>query len=208
MDRAVRWLVSNRRTPLDVPGEIARLGSGVAALLPQLPELFRGRELEALREHMASLEDRGLPADVAGWATRLFYAFGLLDVVEVARATGRDLDEVASVYFLLSEQFRVDELLSKVSQLPREDRWQTLARMALRYDLYAALAALTTQVLTTSDAGLSAEAKVREWEAANASGIGRARKATADFDESRADLASLSVLLRQIRTLVRSSSAP
>ena len=62
-------------------------------------------------------------------------------VVEVARATGRDVTEVAGVYFVLSERFRVDDLLSKISALPREDRWQTLARMALRYDLYAALAA-------------------------------------------------------------------
>jgi glutamate dehydrogenase len=45
--------------------------------------------------------------------------------------------------FVLSAQFRVDYLLSKISALPREDRWQTLARMALRYDLYAALAELT-----------------------------------------------------------------
>ena len=54
---------------------------------------------------------------------------------------------MAAVYFVLSDRFRVDELLSKISLLPREDRWQTLARMALRYDLYAALAALTAEVL-------------------------------------------------------------
>ena len=68
------------------------------------------------------------------------YGFGLLDIVEVARATERDVFEVAGVYFALSDRFRVDELLSKISALPREDRWETLARMALRYDLYAALA--------------------------------------------------------------------
>ena len=61
--------------------------------------------------------------------------------------TGRDVNEVATVYYVLSERFRVDDLLSKISDLPREDRWQTLARMALRYDLYAALAALTAEVL-------------------------------------------------------------
>ena len=207
VDRAVRWLVSNRRTPIDVPAEIARLRPGVAALLPRLPELFRGRELASLQQHAETLEGHGLPADVAGWATRLRYGFGLLDVVEVARTTGRDLDEVAAVYFLLSERFRVDDLLSKISALPREDRWQTLARMALRYDLYAALAALTAEVLAAAGPELSAEEQVHEWESANASGIGRTRKAIGEFDESRADLATLSVLLRQIRTLVRASAA-
>src|SRR5262249_56120672 len=62
----------------------------------------------------------------------------------------RDIDDVAGVYFVLSDRFRIDELLSRVSALPREDRWQSLARMALRYDLYAALAALTGNVLASS----------------------------------------------------------
>ena len=49
---------------------------------------------------------------------------------------------------------------------------------------------------------------MRQWEPANASAIARARNAIGEFDESPADLAALSVLLRQIRTLVRTSAAP
>ncbi|HET6211623.1 MAG TPA: NAD-glutamate dehydrogenase domain-containing protein, partial [Micromonosporaceae bacterium] len=207
LDRAVRWLLQNRRSPLDVPTEIERLRPGVARLLPELSTLFRGRERDSLREHIAELAGRGIPDDLADWATRVMYGFGLLDIVEVAQATGRDLAEVAGVYFVLSEQFRVDDLLSKISLLPREDRWQTLARMALRYDLYAALAALTAEVLGATSADGEPEDRVGEWEQANASSISRARNAIGDFDDSRADLAALSVLLRQIRTLVRTSAA-
>ena len=206
IDRAVRWLVSNRRSPINVTAEIDRLSLGVAALLPKLGELFHGRERQALLEHAESLTQMGVPADVADRATRVMYSFGLLDIVEVARTTQRDLAEVAGVYYVLSERFRVDELLSKVSALPRDDRWQTLARMALRYDLYAALAALTAEVLTSTDPGRSVEEKVQDWEQANGSNVARTRKAIHDFDESHADLASLSVVLRQIRTLVRASA--
>jgi glutamate dehydrogenase len=207
MDRAVRWLVTNRRSPIDVPGEIARFRDGVSRLLPRLDELFVGSERRALRAHVAQMIDAGLPADVAEAATRLMYSFGLLDVVETARVTGRDVDEVASVYFVLSERFRVDALLSKISLLPREDRWQTLARMALRYDLYAALAALTVEVLGSTSPSTPPEDRVNQWEQSNTTSVGRARKAMGEFDESRADLAALSVLLRQIRTLVRTSAA-
>jgi glutamate dehydrogenase len=135
------------------------------------------------------------------------YSFGLLDIVETGARTGRDVGEVAEVYFVLSERFRVDDLLSKISELPRNDRWQTLARMALRYDLYAALAALTAEVLTATSAELPAEDRVHEWEQVNASSILRTRNAIGEFGESGADLAALSVLLRQIRTLVRTSAA-
>ncbi|MEJ3747144.1 NAD-glutamate dehydrogenase domain-containing protein [Actinomycetes bacterium KLBMP 9797] len=207
LDRAVRWLVTSRRSPLDVPGEIARLRPGVAELLARVETLFHGTEQETVRAHVAALVSRGLPDDIAVRTTRLVYGFGLLDVVETATAIGRNVGEVASVYFVLSDEFRVDDLLSKISLLPRNDRWQTLARMALRYDLYAALAALTAEVLTGTPSDASPIRRVRMWEEANAATISRTRNAIGEFADSRADLAALSVLLRQIRTLVRASAA-
>ncbi|MCM0674056.1 NAD-glutamate dehydrogenase [Micromonospora phytophila] len=207
LDRAVRWLVTNRRSPIDVPAEIARLRNGVAQLLPDLEERFYGSEREALAAHIDSMTEKGLPRDLAAQATRLMYSFGLLDVVETSARSGRNVAEVAPVYFVLSDLFRVDSLLSKISLLPREDRWQTLARMALRYDLYAALAALTAEVLDSTPDSLPPHERVQEWEQSNATSIHRARRAMGEFDESRADLAALSVLLRQIRTLVRTSAA-
>ncbi|NGM13674.1 NAD-glutamate dehydrogenase [Verrucosispora sioxanthis] len=207
LDRAVRWLVTNRRSPIDVPAEIARLRDGIARLLPRMETLFYGSERESIAAHIDSMTERGVPRELAERSTRLMYSFGLLDVVETATGTGRDVGEVASVYFVLSDRFRVDSLLSKISLLPREDRWQTLARMALRYDLYAALAALTAEVLDSTPGDLSPQERVQQWEQSNATSIHRAERAMGEFDESRADLAALSVLLRQIRTLVRTSAA-
>jgi glutamate dehydrogenase len=202
LDRGVRWLMTNRRSPIDVPGEIARLKPGVSRLLGELESHVRGAELQALRAHAAELAEAGVPEQLAVRSTRILYGFGLLDVVSVAAATGRDVAEVGGVYFVLSERFRVDDLLSKISDLPREDRWQTLARMALRYDLYAALAALTADVLQATPADLPAEERAYQWEQANATSIVRVHTAIGEFAQSKADLAALSVLLRRIRTLV------
>jgi glutamate dehydrogenase len=206
LDRGVRWLLSNRRAPIDVTGEIERLRPGVTTLLPALPTLFQGREREALVQRTAELVAGGLTEDVAAWATRVMYGFGLLDIVEVAQEKGQDVHQVASVYFVLSDRFRVDELLSRISALPREDRWQTLARMALRYDLYAALAELTGEVLGSATNDGTPEDLVQRWEQSNRASIARAVNALGEFNDSTADLAPLSVLLRQIRTLVRSSA--
>ncbi|MFF5229308.1 NAD-glutamate dehydrogenase [Dactylosporangium sp. NPDC000521] len=206
LDRAVRWLVSNRRLPIDVPGEIARLRPGISRLLPQLETLLRGQEREALHTNAAALRGLGLPAEIADMTARITYGFGLLDIVEVASQTSQDVNEVATVYYVLSERFRVDDLLSKISNLPSEDRWQTLARVALRYDLYAALAALTAEVLNAT-APDDAEARVDKWEQSNATLIARTRNAIGEFGGSPGDLAAISVLLRQIRTLVRTSAA-
>jgi glutamate dehydrogenase len=207
LDRAVRFLVTNRPAGLDVTREIARLRPGVDALFGKLGSLFRGRERAALEANIDRLAGMGIPDHIADWATRIMYAFGLLDIVSLADSSGHDVNEVAGVYFVLSERFRVDSLLSKISALPRDDRWQTLARMALRYDLYAALAALTSEVLAATSARLPGEDRVAQWEQANAATISRCRNSIGEFEDARADLAALSVLLRQIRTLVRTAAA-
>jgi glutamate dehydrogenase len=207
LDRAVRWLVSNRRSPLDVPGEIAKLRPGVARMLPELGSAFLGSQRRSMLAHVAGLAECGVPEELADLATRVVYGFGLLDVLETAAATERDVAEVAGVYFVLSDRFLIDQLLSRISLLPRNDRWQTLARMALRYDLYAALAALTAEVLQSTSPDAKPEDRVYEWEQVNAASIARARNAMGDVADSPADLAALSVVLRQIRTLVKTSSA-
>jgi glutamate dehydrogenase len=207
MDRAVRWLLQNRRSPMDVAGEVAKLRPGITAMMPRLKTHFLGREREAMEADTTGLLAAGTPPELAELGTQILYSFGLLDVVEVARTTGRDVHEVAAVYFVLSERFQIDELLTRISQLPRDDRWQTLARMALRYDLYAALAALTVEVLAGTPGDMAQTERVTLWEQNNASAIAQARKAIGELDSSRSDLAALSVLLRQIRTLVRTAGA-
>jgi glutamate dehydrogenase len=201
-----------------VAGEIAALRPGVSALLPQLESLYLGVERESLRGLAESLVEQGVPAELAGAAARLSYGSGLLDIVEVAGARGCALAEVAGVYFALSERFRVDTILSRISALPRPDRWQALARMALRYDLYAALAALTSEVLAATAPEVDPVARVFQWEQLNAASIAQARTAIGDVGEAGewawghgeggpASLAALSVLLRQIRTLVRTTGS-
>jgi glutamate dehydrogenase len=202
LDRAVRWLVSNRRSPIDVAGEVARLRPGITELLPLLPDVLFGTERESMSGHVAALAERGVPADLAEAVDRAVYGFGMLDVLETANATGKDRTEVAQVYFVISCRFQIDTLLSHISKLPRNDRWQTLARMALRYDLYAALAGLTAEVLQSTPSDASPEDRVSEWEQVNAASIARAGNAMGNVSDSPADLAALSVLLRQIRTLV------
>jgi glutamate dehydrogenase len=201
-DRAVRWLVSNRPSLTDVKGEIERIRPGVRRLLPELGTLLRGRDRQAFVDSMATLVNMRVPDAIADAITRIGYGFGLLDVVEIAHTTGGDINEIAGVYFALSDRFHVNDLLSKISALPREDRWHALARMALRYDLYAALAGLTVQVLATTPAHADARARVAEWEQTNVARIASVRDAIGELRGWRADLAALSVLLRQIRTLV------
>ena len=109
----------------------------------------------------------GVPEDLAARAAGLLDTFSLLDVVEIATAEKLPAEEVAGVYFAVSERIEVDQMLTRITQLPRDDRWTALARSALRYDLYAALAGLTSNVLTSTSSTDSPAQRIEAWEEAN-----------------------------------------
>ncbi|MDP9397566.1 MAG: NAD-glutamate dehydrogenase [Actinomycetota bacterium] len=211
LDRSTRWLLQRRRTALDVQGEIARFQPVIRELAPRLPELLRGEERERLRRRASELEELGVPAELGLRAAALLDSFSLLDITEIAGlevgvAAVRPAEEVAGVYFALSERFQVDRLLTRITGLPRGDRWQSLARSALRFDLYAALAGLAEDVLVEAPLDVQGvEAQVAAWEQRNAEGLARARSTLEEVHAGEhADLATLSVALRVIRTLVSS----
>jgi glutamate dehydrogenase len=207
LDRATRWILQNRRSLVDVEAEIAHFRQ-IKELTPLIPEMLRGTEQERLLSRAADYTERGVPEDLALATAAQLDAFSLLDIVELANSTGQDAEEIGYVYFALSDRFEVDKMLNRITALSRDERWHALARMALRYDLYGALAGLTANVLTLTEPGRSPEERIVDWENANAEGLARARNTLHEIATGEAfDLATISVALRVIRTLVASASS-
>jgi glutamate dehydrogenase len=207
LDRAARWMLQARGGTVDVQAEIDRFAADVRRVTPEVPRLLVGAERDRLEHRAGELVGLGAPHDLAMEAAGLLDVFGLLDCVEVARDTDTDAMEVAELYFVLSERYDVDRLLTLITGLPRGDRWTALARAALRSDLYGALVAMTSRVIEAAPDTADPLARTEVWEARQAEGLARAR---ATLDEiTRADtfdLATLSVALRSIRTLVAQGS--
>ncbi len=135
-------------------------------------------------------------------------AYSTFDIVEIASGVGRDVHEVAEVYFDLADRLQITRLRDRIIALPKDDRWNTMARAALRDDLYAAHGALTGDVLVVSGSG-TPEERLAVWTEHNASAVARARQTLAEIWESeRFNVATLSVALRAIRTLVTTSTLP
>jgi glutamate dehydrogenase len=202
IDRAVRWLVDVRFPISDVAAEIDRFRPTLAALMPKVPDMLRGRERENLHAEVDRLVGHGLSHDLAVRISTLLTAFLLLDVVEIAVANDRPASEVAELHYALSEQLSVDDILYAVTRLPRDDRWSALARAAMRHDVYAALASITTSVLKNTDTSLPATDRLAVWAAANAERVERARNTLSEaLARDPVDLATLSVALRVVRGL-------
>ena len=210
LDRAVRWFLTSRPGQLDIGAEIARFGGVVQEMGPQIPDLLRGEEQKRLERRAGQWERAGVPADLAVEAASLLDRYSLLDIVDIGSDTGRAPADVAPLYYTVSERFGIDSMLIKVSKLPREDRWDALARGALRDDLYSVLESLTRAVIEANgtDGSSDASAQYDTWAKANKESITRTKGALAAIIKlDNPNIAALSVALRTLRSVIRVGAA-
>jgi glutamate dehydrogenase len=210
LDRAVRWFLTARPGRLDIGAEVERFRGVVSAMGPQVPALLRGDEKKRLERRAAELEKSGVPADLALHAASLLDWYSLLDIVDIAADTGRDPEAVAPLYYLVSERFGIDSMLTKVTRLPRDDRWDALARGALRDDLYAVLESLTRAVIDVNadEPGADPAQQYERWADTNKEAIARTKSALGSIVRlDSPNIAALSVALRTLRSVVRVGSA-
>ena len=206
IDRAGRWLLNYRPQPLAVGAEINRFAKKVETLTPRMSEWLRGDDKTIVEKEAGELVAQGVSEDLAYMVAAGLYRFSLLDIIDVADIDDRDPAEVAETYFALMDRLGTDGLLTAVSELPRSDRWHSLARLAIRDDIYASLRSLCLDVLAVGEPEESGEEKIAEWEHLSASRVERARRTLTEIYQSgQKDLATLSVAARQIRRMTRTS---
>jgi glutamate dehydrogenase len=200
-ERATRWLLAKRRSPLDIDAEVDFFSSGVTEVLGLVPELARGADAAALAEDRDALVAAGVPRELAQRCAALDLAFASLDIVEVAASSGCSRALVAEAYFLLADELEISELLRAVNALPRDDRWRTMARASLREDLFAAHAALTAEVLAAGDGPV--EDRFKTWREAAGPVVERTNRVIGEIvSADHLDLAMASVALRNFRALL------
>lgn len=206
VERATRWLLNNRPQPLQLTETIELFGERVATVWAELPKLLQGDDLEWHRKVHDELAGAGVPEDLARKVAGFSAAFPALDVVAVAERTGNGLLDVAEVYYDLADRLAITQLQERVGELPRSDRWQSMARAAIREDLYAAHQLLTADVLASTDETAGAGQRFAAWEEKNSAILHRARATLEEIHASESfDLANLSVAMRTMRTLLRSN---
>ena len=127
-----------------------------------------------------------------------------MSIVEIATSRARSVDEVARLHFYLGEELRLGLLLEQIIALPRNDRWQTMARAAARDTSIALMQRLPggarvwsgrcgTRAAALGVAGGGLGDRPRGSDRGRGCGLRRL-----------SDLAMLSMALRAIRTLVGS----
>ncbi|WP_327315449.1 NAD-glutamate dehydrogenase [Streptomyces sp. NBC_01235] len=207
VERGTRWLLNNRPQPLQLAETVDFFAERVEQVWAQLTKLLRGADLEWWQKIYEELTDAGVPDELATRVAGFSSAFPALDIVSVADRMGRDPLDVAEVYYDLADRLRIAQLMDRIIELPRADRWQSMARASIREDLYAAHAALTADVLAVGNGASTPEQRFKAWDEKNAAILSRARTTLEEIQSSETfDLANLSVAMRTMRTLLRTHS--
>ncbi len=166
--------------------------------------------VEALREPLAAQAASspqaqawvaaGVPAALAHRVASADGLYAALDIAEVAEAAKRDVAEVGEVHVGVASRLGLARLRQQIDALPASSHWQSLAKAALGDDLAGLQRAITQEVLAAGTGG--AGAMLAAWEATNAVALERAQRVLAELADAKgADLAMLSVALRELRNL-------
>lgn len=204
LDRAVRWLVNEGIGLQGIEELVNRFKPVVGGLSTHMGDFFQGVDVERVEAWSGRAASFDMPPSLASRWAELFETFPLLDVAKVSESLDEPQEAVASVYYALYNRYGVDALLERITALPRNDRWQALARAALRDDLYATTADMTRNVMDSTADGTPTMERIEAWETANQEQLARAVRMFAEVNElEEDDMASLSVALRLLRSIVR-----
>lgn len=188
-ERATRWVLRQPAILNDAPfagvvsAEFAALGGRMLCVQTAdtpLAQWLAAGVPEALASAVAAREQTGA-------------------LFDLARDPGNrpTVGERMALYLGLGETIGFDWLMGAVERLPRDNRWQSLARLAARDDLLTMQATLTEQVwrITRGDT----TARLDDWRTTVSASLVQWLTMLGELKEAAPDLAMISAALRELK---------
>jgi len=202
IERATLWLLRNRRPPLDIATIVSYFKEGVRELAESLPKPLAAVNRLDLKQRYKHFSSENVPSALAERIAGLIALSSALDIVEVSKASRRNVPTVAALYFALGARLELQWLREQIADLKVRNHWHTLAKSALRNDLHVQQRHLTTEVLNTSKRTVGAKAMVDRWVSDNQFVVDRFMERVSDLQASdTVDFAMLSVALNEVHSL-------
>jgi glutamate dehydrogenase len=201
VERGTRWLLHHVRSPLDVAGVVAEYAPAIAELRPMLASLLAGSEAHAAVAEARNWIESGVGLELAENLSTAGQAHTLLSVVEVAHRLGMEPLRVAQVHYQLADELALDLLFDGVDRLPRQVRWDAMARAALRDELLSAHAELTAKVLSAASPDAWSGSVIETWISANP-GVSARVAMIRQVCDGTPDVARMNVALSQLRAML------
>ncbi len=150
LERALTAVLRPRRIGFDMKRVVDMYQHGVMAFLQGIPQLLGANERLELNRDVKRFTAAGVPKEVAQQVASLVPLSCALDIVEIGRLTGKELNAVAPLYFHLGSSFELLWLRNAVSQLGVRTHWHNIAKKKLLQILDDNQRGLTAHILETT----------------------------------------------------------
>jgi glutamate dehydrogenase len=192
--RASRWILRLSSKEADLPSVIQRYHPGASELRSNLEHWLPGAARADWQQATQKLAAAGVERELAQSLSALEFIFPALDLVDLAQSANTDLEKAARAYFGVDAELGLSAWRAEINRLPTDTLWQTQARGSARDDVYSIARQITHGLLTRGE-------NVQAWAAQHRADIERLRRLLQDISMQSADLAPVSVALRELRHL-------
>ncbi len=192
--RASRWMLRIRAQGTDMPTLIQRYQPAARELRANLSAWLPQTARDSWQQATDTLANAGVEATLAQNLTALEFIFPALDLVDLVQAANTGLEQAARAYFGIEAELGLTQWRAQINRLPTDTLWQTQARGSARDDVYSIARQITLGQLSRGE-------QVEAWHVEHGQAIGRLQSLLATISTQAADLAPVSVALRELRHL-------
>ena len=192
--RASRWMLRIRAQGTDLPTLIQRYQPAARELRQNLSAWLPLTAQEHWHQATGALVQAGVETALAQDLTALEFIFPALDLVDLAQSASTSLEQAARAYFGIEAELGLTEWRTQINRLPTDTLWQTQARGSARDDVYSIARQITL-------GQLSRGGEMESWRTQHGQSIGRLQHLLTTISTQAADLAPVSVALRELRHL-------
>ena len=198
---ATVWFLRNAAMPLDIGAQIGAFHPGISQLRGGIHLLLPEAERQALETQVRALMAENVPEEAARAVAGLSPMMAAPDMVMVARNTGCNISDVASVFFQIGDLLGLDWLRQEAGKSHPRDHWERLAVNAMIDDFYGQQRVITQQAIEADRQG-AASGVVRRWHDVHADTVRRTRSLMDEMRASGVSVAKLAFINRQLRDLL------
>lgn len=147
-----RWFITHPRDE-PIQERIDRYRAGFEELAAGIRSMGPKRWQNRLDRSGSRMVRLGVPEHIAvGHATQIELVHAA-DIIDVAYATGRSVDEIGRLFFRIGAAFHIDWLERQLAELPAITRWQRWAILGMKQELVSLRRAIVERMLTVSADG-------------------------------------------------------
>jgi len=206
LERSISWLLRNQPSDFSVSHVIERYKTETRILEQVISNAIIGKSRKNYLATKRSFIRYRLPAALAQELVDKTTLASAFDIIEVKTKLYSDSENVARLFYALSERLQLHWIRDAISQTIVRNHWNHLAILNLRNDLHANQHNLTELVLQIVDNKRHTNKAMSIWEAQHSEALQRYDSILNEFSAMRScDFPTISVAVSEVRRLVQLS---